>query len=64
MCIFICPQQVEGAIAAGITTMLGGGTLRTRTLPNQQTETRLGCTLLNRMLQLAKPESYPVNEKA
>ena len=41
-----------------------GDTLRTRTLPNQQTETRLGCALLNRMLQLAKPDSYPVHKKA
>ena len=40
-----------------------GDTLSTRTLPNQQTETRLGCALLNRMLQLAKPESYPITQK-
>lgn len=41
-----------------------GDTLHARTLPNQQTEARLGCALLNRMLQLAKPESYPINKKA
>ena len=40
-----------------------GDTLSARTLPNQQTETRLGCALLNRMLQLAKPESYPITQK-
>ena len=32
-----------------------GNILRARTLPNQQTETRLGCALLNRMLHLANP---------
>ncbi len=41
-----------------------GGTLRARTLTNQQTETRLGCALLNRLLHLAKPESYPLTKKA
>lgn len=41
-----------------------GDTLRARTLANQQTETRLGCALLNRMLQCAKPEAYPTTEKA
>ena len=40
-----------------------GDTLSARTLANQQTETRLGCALLNRMLQLAKPESYPITQK-
>lgn len=25
---FICPQQIEVAIASGITTMIGGGTTR------------------------------------
>lgn len=39
-------------------------TLRARTLANQQTETRLGCALLNRMLAYAKPGSYPITEKA
>ena len=41
-----------------------GNTLRARTLTNQQTETRLGCALLNRMRALAKPESYPLTKKA
>ena len=41
-----------------------GDTLRARTLANQQTETRLGGALLNRMLMCAKPESYPVTKKA
>ena len=41
-----------------------GDTLRARTLTNQQTETRLGCALLNRMRALAKPESYPLTQKA
>lgn len=41
-----------------------GDTLRARTLANQQTETRLGCTLLNQMLRCAKPESYPITQKA
>ena len=37
-----------------------GPTLRSRTLPGQQVEARLGCSLLNRMLHLGKPDSYPV----
>ena len=41
-----------------------GDTLRARTLTNQQTETRLGCALLNRLRALAKPESYPIDKKA
>ena len=41
-----------------------GGSLRARTLPNQQTEARVGCALLNRMRRLAKPESYPITNKA
>ena len=41
-----------------------GDTLRARTLTNQQTETRLGGALLNRMRALAKPESYPLTQKA
>lgn len=41
-----------------------GDTLRARTLPNQQTETRVGCAVLNRLLALAKPESYPITKKA
>ena len=41
-----------------------GDTLRARTLPHQQTETRVGCAVLNRMRALAKPESYPIIKKA
>jgi urease subunit alpha len=54
---FICPQQVEHAINAGITTMLGGGTgpahgtLATTCTP--------GPWHLSRMLQAA--ESFPMN---
>src|ERR1700736_301259 len=54
---FICPQQVEHALFAGITTMLGGGTgpahgtLATTCTP--------GPWHLSRMLQAA--ESFPVN---
>ncbi len=54
---FICPQQVEEAICAGITTMLGGGTgpahgtLATTCTP--------GAWHLGRMLQAA--EALPVN---
>ena len=41
-----------------------GDTLHARTLPHQQTETRVGCAILNRLLHLAKPESYPLTKKA
>lgn len=41
-----------------------GDTLRARTLPNQQTETRVGCAVLNRLLAWAKPESSPITKKA
>ena len=41
-----------------------GATLHARTLTNQQTEAQLGCALLNRLLHLAKPESYPIDKKA
>lgn len=34
--------------------------LRSRVLSNQQTEARLGCQILNRMLGLGRPESYAV----
>ena len=40
-----------------------GDTLRARTLANQQTETRLGCAVLNRMLRCAKPEAYPITNQ-
>ncbi|HVU35262.1 MAG TPA: urease subunit alpha [Opitutaceae bacterium] len=54
---FICPQQIDEAISAGITTMLGGGTgpahgtLATTCTP--------GAWNLHRMLEAA--EAYPMN---
>ena len=39
-----------------------GNTLKARTEPNQQVESRLGCALLNRMIHLGKPESYRVEK--
>ncbi|MBR8826586.1 MAG: urease subunit alpha [Gomphosphaeria aponina SAG 52.96 = DSM 107014] len=54
---FICPQQIETAIAAGITTMLGGGT-GPATGTNATTCTP-GAWNLHRMLQAA--EAFPVN---
>jgi len=35
-----------------------GPRLRARKLVNQQVEARIGCAILNRMIHLAKPESY------
>lgn len=37
-----------------------GRVLRSRDLPRQRTEARLGCQILNRMTQLGMPESYAV----
>src|SRR5438477_4790797 len=54
---FICPQLVETAIAAGITTMLGGGT-GPATGTNATTCTP-GAWNIQRMLQSA--EAFPVN---
>ncbi len=54
---FICPQQIDEAISAGITTMIGGGTgpahgtLATTCTP--------GAWNIHRMLEAA--ESYPMN---
>ena len=54
---FICPQQIEHALASGVTTMLGGGTgpahgtYATTCTPGQWN--------LHRMLQAA--EEYPMN---
>ena len=54
---FICPQQIEEALASGITTMLGGGTgPATGTFATTVTP---GPWHLARMLQAA--ESYPMN---
>ncbi|NEO53149.1 MAG: urease subunit alpha [Okeania sp. SIO3B5] len=54
---FICPQQIETAIASGITTMLGGGT-GPATGTNATTCTP-GPWNIYRMLQAA--EAFPVN---
>ena len=54
---FICPQQMETAIASGITTMLGGGT-GPATGTNATTCTP-GAWHIHRMLQAA--DAFPVN---
>jgi urease subunit alpha len=54
---FICPQQIEVAIASGMTTMIGGGT-GPATGTNATTCTP-GAWNLHRMLQAA--EAFPVN---
>lgn len=54
---FICPQQIEEALASGITTMLGGGTgPATGTLATTCTP---GAWHMERMLQAA--EAFPMN---
>ncbi len=54
---FICPQQIETAIASGITTMLGGGT-GPATGTNATTCTP-GPWHIHRMLQAA--DAFPIN---
>ena len=54
---FICPQQIETAIASGITTMLGGGT-GPATGTNATTCTP-GAWNIHRMLQAA--DAFPMN---
>jgi len=54
---FICPQQIEHALASGITTMIGGGT-GPATGTNATTCTP-GIWNLHRMLEAA--EEYPMN---
>jgi len=54
---FICPQQIEEALASGITTMMGGGT-GPATGTNATTCTP-GAFHIGRMLQAA--EAFPVN---
>ena len=54
---FICPQQIETALASGITTMMGGGT-GPATGTNATTCTP-GAFHIGRMLQAA--EGLPVN---
>ena len=54
---FICPQQIEVAIASGVTTMLGGGTgPATGTLATTCTP---GAWNIHRMLEAA--EAFPMN---
>ena len=54
---FICPQQIETAIASGITTMIGGGT-GPAAGPNATTCTP-GAWYLARMIEAA--EAFPMN---
>ncbi|MFC7339086.1 urease subunit alpha [Haloferula chungangensis] len=54
---FICPQQIEHAIASGVTTMLGGGT-GPSTGTNATTVTP-GKWYMHRMLEAA--DAYPMN---
>ena len=54
---FICPQQIETAIASGVTTMLGGGT-GPATGTNATTCTP-GAWNIHRMLQAA--DAFPMN---
>ncbi len=54
---FICPQQIEEALASGVTTMLGGGTgPATGTLATTSTP---GAFHMERMLQAA--DAFPMN---
>jgi urease subunit alpha len=54
---FICPQQIEVAIAAGITTMIGGGT--GPAAGTNATTCTPGPWYMHRMLQAA--EAFPMN---
>src|ERR1700716_713395 len=54
---FICPQQIDEAISAGITTMIGGGT--GPTTGTFATTCTPGPWHIERMLQAA--EGYPIN---
>lgn len=54
---FICPQQIEVAIAAGITTMIGGGT--GPAAGTNATTCTPGPWSLHRMLQAA--DAFPIN---
>ena len=40
-----------------------GNTLRARKQPQQDSESRIGCLILNRMLQIAKPQSYVIESE-
>jgi len=39
-----------------------GGKVRSRTFDNQAVELLLQCAALNRMIEVAKPESYPIDQ--
>ena len=39
-----------------------GDKLKARSWANQQVESRLGCAILNRMIHVGKPQSYPVEK--
>ncbi len=54
---FICPQQIEHALASGVTTMLGGGTGPAH--GTYATTCTPGIWNMHRMLQAA--EEYPMN---
>jgi urease subunit alpha len=54
---FICPQQIEHALASGVTTMLGGGTGPAH--GTYATTCTPGAWYLRRMLEAA--EAYPMN---
>jgi urease subunit alpha len=54
---FICPQQIEHAIASGITTMIGGGTGPTH--GTYATTCTPGIWNIHRMLEAA--DEYPMN---
>ncbi|SPL62705.1 Mobile element protein [Ochrobactrum soli] len=43
---------------------INGNSLRSREFTNQQTEIRLGCRILNRMLASARPDSVRVKMKS
>jgi urease subunit alpha len=54
---FICPQQIEHALASGVTTMLGGGTGPAH--GTYATTCTPGCWNIHRMLEAA--DEYPMN---
>jgi hypothetical protein len=56
-------RQIEGTLGS-IAHLLGIGIIRrrlhARTLPNQKTEARIGCEVLNRMTSLGMPISVRI----
>ena len=51
------------AYEAGLKQRMGRQ-LRARCKDNQETGARMGCAVLNRMLMIAKPVSYPIEKGA